>query len=793
MAENVHGAATQVRKSAAPQLEITQGENTGDKFKLKFDTKLGRERDNDIVLLDAKVSRYHAQISLDAGQWVLSDLNSANGTLVNGIAIAGPVALNSGDLLRVGETELKFTFPGQPDAVPAPSPQPQAEPAAAAAIPSPVPQPAVTPSASTPTRTTPPRLAWIAGGLILLVCFAAVLVIYLATNRFADGEATVAENPLPAESDSGETGDSTSDQPISADGAPEQLALVYEDDFSDSFGGWDDAFDTYTRKVYGNNRYQIEVNASNLVAWGLANRDVADFEMEVEAKLEDGDQKNSYGLLIRFQDRDNFYRFDISGDGYFLLSKFVDGEWSTLVDWTKSEFISTDGSANILRIAAFGPDITVWSNGQELASVTDDSLTHGNFGFFAGTFAEPYVWVSYDNLKLWTPPGNELTLIPTATRPGVAAAAVAEVSTPQPSPTSISTTSTPTPASDVSEEAEIALVDGSSDSPLPTPTVTTTVASTSEPTGEPTDEPTPTPVPLPEYASRDQTLARGETRATGRIVFPIYDAERATYDIYMANIADGSGMTLIQADASQPALTPDGTDIAYRSWQADRRGLFARALTEEDTDAWGFDLFFESARPQYSPIDGSLMYHSRKSGREPAIYQLVDGVGEVMRHDGFPVQGKSPKWSPDGQQFVYSSCIGGNCGIVLSSVVGGGPKLITDHPSDTNPEISPDGSTVIFMSERGGNWEIYRVDIDGDNLVALTSDSASDGLPTWSPDGSKIAFVSNRDGEWAIWDMEPDGTDKRRHFALDGSVDGVVQHDRANSLGWVEENIDWIP
>ncbi|HRV94210.1 MAG TPA: FHA domain-containing protein, partial [Anaerolineae bacterium] len=724
MAENVHGAATQVRKSAAPQLEITQGENTGDKFKLKFDTKLGRERDNDIVLLDAKVSRYHAQISLDAGQWVLSDLNSANGTLVNGIAIAGPVALNSGDLLRVGETELKFTFPGQPDAVPAPSPQPQAEPAAAAAIPSPVPQPAVTPSASTPTRTTPPRLAWIAGGLILLVCFAAVLVIYLATNRFADGEATVAENPLPAESDSGETGDSTSDQPISADGAPEQLALVYEDDFSDSFGGWDDAFDTYTRKVYGNNRYQIEVNASNLVAWGLANRDVADFEMEVEAKLEDGDQKNSYGLLIRFQDRDNFYRFDISGDGYFLLSKFVDGEWSTLVDWTKSEFISTDGSANILRIAAFGPDITVWSNGQELASVTDDSLTHGNFGFFAGTFAEPYVWVSYDNLKLWTPPGNELTLIPTATRPGVAAAAVAEVSTPQPSPTSISATSTPTPASDVSEEAEIALVDGSSDSPLPTPTVTTTVASTSEPTGEPTDEPTPTPVPLPEYASRDQTLARGETRATGRIVFPIYDAERATYDIYMANIADGSGMTLIQADASQPALTPDGTDIAYRSWQADRRGLFARALTEEDTDAWGFDLFFESARPQYSPIDGSLMYHSRKSGREPAIYQLVDGVGEVMRHDGFPVQGKSPKWSPDGQQFVYSSCIGGNCGIVLSSVVGGGPKLITDHPSDTNPEISPDGSTVIFMSERGGNWEIYRVDIDGDNLVALTSDSA---------------------------------------------------------------------
>ena len=87
---------------------------------------------------------------------------------------------------------------------------------------------------------------------------------------------------------------------------------MYEDDFSDSFGGWDDAFDEYTRKVYGNNRYNIEVNASNLVAWGLANRIVADFEVEVEAKLEDGSEENSYGLLFRFQDRDNFYRFDIS-------------------------------------------------------------------------------------------------------------------------------------------------------------------------------------------------------------------------------------------------------------------------------------------------------------------------------------------------------------------------------------------------------------------------------------------------------------------------------------------------
>ena len=222
--------------------------------------------------------------------------------------------------------------------------------------------------------------------------------------------------------------------------------MVYEDDFSDSFGGWDDAFDAYTTKQYGNNRYQIEVTASNLVAWGLANRDVADFEIEVEARLEDGADENSYGVLFRFQDRENFYRFDISGDGFFLLSKFVNGEWITLVDWTESQFINAGlDTNNILKVSAFGPNVTVWANGQQLTSVIDDSLEHGNFGFFAGTFNEPNVWVSYDNLKLWVPAGQEraITMIPTATRPS---AAPLPPPPPPPSPTTVPPTDTPAPS-----------------------------------------------------------------------------------------------------------------------------------------------------------------------------------------------------------------------------------------------------------------------------------------------------------------------------------------------------------
>jgi TolB protein len=299
-------------------------------------------------------------------------------------------------------------------------------------------------------------------------------------------------------------------------------------------------------------------------------------------------------------------------------------------------------------------------------------------------------------------------------------------------------------------------------------------------------------VPLPEYASRDQTLGRGEEKVAGRIVFPLYDPERGTYDIYIANAADGTDLTVVQENASQPAVNEDGSLLAYRSWQPDDRGLFSRHLG--GSDDWRFDPFFESARPQFSYVDDSLIFHSRAGGKEPAIYKVVDGIPQVMRRESYPIQGEAAKLSPDGQQFVYNGCLpGGKCGIIRSNINGNDPIILSDHPTDTNPEVSPDGSTVVFMSKRGGDWEIYRVGINGGEITALTSDDASDGLPTWSPDGEKIAFVANRDGEWAVWDMDPDGSNQRRLFALDGPVDGIVQHDRANSRGWVEENIDWVP
>lgn len=69
---------------------------------------LGRSRECDIVLDDAGVSRRHAEIRPTEEEWVLADLGSTNGVRVNGRALRGKHALQLGDRIDLGNTELVF-------------------------------------------------------------------------------------------------------------------------------------------------------------------------------------------------------------------------------------------------------------------------------------------------------------------------------------------------------------------------------------------------------------------------------------------------------------------------------------------------------------------------------------------------------------------------------------------------------------------------------------------------------------------------------------------------------------
>lgn len=91
-------------------LRIEEGPDAGRTFELTSGGvyTIGREG-ADIALDDSKVSRKHAELGLYGPEaWVVRDLHSTNGTSVNGRRVDDRASLKHWDLIRIGDTRLRF-------------------------------------------------------------------------------------------------------------------------------------------------------------------------------------------------------------------------------------------------------------------------------------------------------------------------------------------------------------------------------------------------------------------------------------------------------------------------------------------------------------------------------------------------------------------------------------------------------------------------------------------------------------------------------------------------------------
>ncbi len=97
------------------QFTVVSGMQKGRHFRLEMCERmtLGRAAQCDLTLDDdVEISSQHALLQRLGGKLILRDLNSTNGTLVNGVPIHNDYPLRNGDLLLLGRTELRISFVG---------------------------------------------------------------------------------------------------------------------------------------------------------------------------------------------------------------------------------------------------------------------------------------------------------------------------------------------------------------------------------------------------------------------------------------------------------------------------------------------------------------------------------------------------------------------------------------------------------------------------------------------------------------------------------------------------------
>ena len=114
-----------------------------------------------------------------------------------------------------------------------------------------------------------------------------------------------------------------------------------------------------------------------------------------------------FGVVLRYEDDNNFYALDIRADGYIRFTKVMNGTIEAVVSWRRTLAYNT-GETNHLRVVAPGNKFVFYLNDRRVLAVSEVSFVKGDVGVFAGTDEELGTWVSFDNIVTRAIPPNTL-------------------------------------------------------------------------------------------------------------------------------------------------------------------------------------------------------------------------------------------------------------------------------------------------------------------------------------------------------------------------------------------------
>ena len=182
--------------------------------------------------------------------------------------------------------------------------------------------------------------------------------------------------------------------------------IYFNDYFDDTTSGWPTLNASTVITNYDNGRYRIWINLASEEAIDISavNGELNYPDAIIEISTTNiGVEDNAYGIICRYKDEENYYFFEISGDGLFGIGRIVKGNVIILTGGSMQESDNIDPVSNYLQAECNGSTLIFDVNDKLLASVTDNSLTSGWVGLIASSMGAVGVDVYFDDLVVAKP------------------------------------------------------------------------------------------------------------------------------------------------------------------------------------------------------------------------------------------------------------------------------------------------------------------------------------------------------------------------------------------------------
>lgn len=163
--------------------------------------------------------------------------------------------------------------------------------------------------------------------------------------------------------------------------------VLLEDDFSDDRSGWEIVNNVYELKGYSSEGYLISINNKGGRSISTTGLQFNDAIIQVETHKLTGSNDSYLGIVCRYRDNQNYYRFFVTPDGYTGIVRVVDGVSTTLPDGkmiVNHNVLQGDGK-NLLTVSCVGSQLKLMVNSKLALSAEDEQLEQGDVGIFAET------------------------------------------------------------------------------------------------------------------------------------------------------------------------------------------------------------------------------------------------------------------------------------------------------------------------------------------------------------------------------------------------------------------------